>query len=256
MTRHTLLTLIILGLAGVFLGGCYSTPVPMPVRVYEAPTAERPKTLVVMLHGMGGDASYFERLGFIAQAREAGLGADIWAPEANYGYYRQRIFERRLKEDVIEPAKAKGYTRIWLVGLSLGGVGSVFYTHFYPHDLAGVVLLSPFLGYDDIVDEVTSYGGARRWTPQEPADMEHWRTLLWAWLKEYDQRRDELAPLYLAYGRRDPYMRGQSLLAQLLPDDRLFITEGQHSFPTFKRLWGMVLATVPFDPARAPDPQP
>ncbi|MGE5173202.1 MAG: hypothetical protein ACM3MD_05175 [Betaproteobacteria bacterium] len=46
---------------------------------------------------------------------------------AHMGYYLNGTVFTRLKEDVIEPAKARGYDQIWLVGNSLGGYGSISY---------------------------------------------------------------------------------------------------------------------------------
>ena len=50
----------------------------------------------------------------------------------------------RLKEDVINPAKEKGYTKIWLVGISLGGLGSLLYAMEHPSDIEGMLVLAPY----------------------------------------------------------------------------------------------------------------
>ncbi len=73
----------------------------------------------------------------------------------------------RLKADIINPAKAKGYEKFWLVGTSMGGLGALIHSRFYPEDAEGVFVISPFLGYDKIIGEIGSQGGLRQWEPGE-----------------------------------------------------------------------------------------
>ena len=81
------------------------------------------------------------------------------------GYYMDGSVFQRLKLDVIEPAKAKGYKKIWLVGNSMGGYGSVSYVRQYPRDIAGIVLLGPFLGDKKIIQEIPgNCGGLQQWS--------------------------------------------------------------------------------------------
>ena len=79
----------------------------------------------------------------------------------------------RLREDVIGPARSGGYSTIWLVGISLGGLGAGLYTGHYPGDVASLVLLAPFLGEAPIIEEIAAAGGVRTWNPGEMATSDY-----------------------------------------------------------------------------------
>jgi pimeloyl-ACP methyl ester carboxylesterase len=197
--------------------------------------------LLVFLPGLGGGAKLFERHGFVQAVRERGLEVDIVVPHAGYSYYYARNLVERLKTDVIDPARARGYDEIWLVGLSMGGLGAMLYVREHSADITGVVLLSPFMGRNSIVAEVEKAGGIRRWDPGTYDPDKEWQRLFWHWLKQYDERCGELPPVYLAYGRDDGFARAHKLLAAVLPPDRVRVAEGGHTLSTFKTLWGQVL---------------
>ncbi len=56
-------------------------------------------------------------------ARDAGLTADIVAADAHLGYYERRVVHIRIDEDVIAAGTRSGPRRVWLAGISLGGLG-------------------------------------------------------------------------------------------------------------------------------------
>ena len=89
-------------------------------------------------------------------------------------------------------------------------------------------------------------GGVRKWKPGDYDDGD-WQRLFWHWLKRYDQQQDRLPPIYLGYGDDDGYALGQGLLATILPPDHVIVIEGTHSVVTVKKLWAMMLDTVPFE---------
>jgi hypothetical protein len=47
--------------------------------------------------------------------------------------------------------------------------------------------------------------------------------------------------VYLAYGVQDDFAEADGLLAEVLPDDQVFFTEGGHDWPTWLRLWKSIL---------------
>jgi pimeloyl-ACP methyl ester carboxylesterase len=159
---------------------------------------------------------------------------------AHLGYYRNGSIMERLKQDVIEPAKKRGYDRIWLVGNSLGAYGAITYAARYPGDISGVVLLGAYAGDRGIIREIEQAGGLRAW---DPGTMENtdWERRLWSWLKHYGGRASEYPPVYLGYGRWDRFAYGQDLLATVLPADRVVVVAGGHDWPTWKKAWGLLL---------------
>ena len=123
------------------LSGCVlvrEATIPIPA-IYHDATSSDACTLLVYLPGNGDSPDAFAYNGLIISLRSQGLDATVVGVDAHLGYYSNNSLVARLKEDVIEPAKNRGFRNIWLVGNSLGGVGSLMYVKEYPNDIAGVV---------------------------------------------------------------------------------------------------------------------
>ena len=238
----------VLLLSTVILAGCMmSGKSPLETLSYQS-IPEKNKNLIVFLRGMGGTLNCpiaghkcFETEGFVEAVKKRGLPYDMVAPNAHFGYYEDRTLEERLTEDVIKPAKASGYEKIWLVGVSMGGFGSILYLKNHTEDITGVLTLGPFLGYQSIIDEISKAGGLKQWTPGPYDKDEDWQRMLWDWLKQYNGKLDGRPPIYLGIGDDDPYYVGQELLASYLPQDRVIVTDGGHRFSTFKKIWDIFL---------------
>ena len=229
----------------VMVGGC-SGKKPLETLQYESEPVHH-KGLVVFLQGMGGTTNCFiagnkcfAAEGFVEAVRTRGLPYDMVAPGAHFGYYKDRTLEERLRTDVILPAKARGYERIWLVGVSMGGLGSLLYLKQHPEDVDGVLTLGPFLGYDKIIDEIAAAGGVEQWQSGSFDRQDDWQRMMWQWLKERD-RQPDAAPIFLGFGANDPYVKAHRLLAGILPPQQVLEVDGGHSFSTFKRVWEIFL---------------
>jgi pimeloyl-ACP methyl ester carboxylesterase len=169
----------------------------------------------------------------------------------------------RLKQDVIDPARAKGYERIWLIGNSLGGFGSLSYVREYPNEIAGVVLLGPYLGERPLIKEIRHAGGLLRW---EPGDVllkskDGTEKHIWTWLKENGQpgqswagdkerpKKQGCVPkIFLGYGRYDRFAYAQDYLSTLLPPEQVIAIDGGHDWSTWKTLWTRFLDQNIFGP--------
>jgi pimeloyl-ACP methyl ester carboxylesterase len=242
------------GLAAL-LSSCWWIPreAVVPMRTVSHPgTAATGGDLIVFLPGRGDQPEDFERRGLLAAARAAGLRADILAVDAHLGYYQKRVIVDRLWEDVVLPARARGYRRLWFVGISLGGLGSLLLAQHHPDVPAGLFLLAPYLGEADLAREIESEGGLARWTGA--AGKDDFRGL-WGWLHGY-ATRDERPPLWLAYGESDRYAYGHRLLASTLPADRVLVTSGGHDWTAWKRLWSEFLARGALPGTMAAVPRP
>jgi pimeloyl-ACP methyl ester carboxylesterase len=242
------ITALIMVLSLSAAGCSYLAQQPLEIATYRTvPESER-RNLIVFIRALYGNHKTFEKEGFVAMVRAKGLRYDMVAPNAHMAYYYGRTLDKRLKEDVIEPARAAGYTNIWLVGVSLGGLGSLMYLLKYPEDsgITGIVLMAPFLGEREILNEIIQAGGVRKWEPGGYNEND-WQRLLWDWLKRYDQQQARLPPIYLGYGDNDSYAMGQRLLATILPRDHVIAIKGTHSVDTVKQIWAIMLDTVPFE---------
>jgi pimeloyl-ACP methyl ester carboxylesterase len=240
-------------LTGVFFSGCYSTTkVPIDTIRYDARDIKGLRMLFVFLHGNGDSNSVFDKEGFVEAVRSRGLPVDMISVDAHIGYYMNASIVTRLKEDVIDPARAKGYDRIWLIGNSLGGFGSLLYAREHPNEISGMVLLGPFLGERQIIKDIRHAGGLLLW---EPGDVllktkEDAEKHVWIWLKEHSQQGqfragDKDCPkgqgcvpkIYLGYGTNDRFTYAQDLLASLLPPENVEAIKGGHDWSTWKKLW-------------------
>jgi len=228
------------GLALLF-AACHPVPpatVPMRTVRWELPGSDR-SCLVVLLHGRGDRPEDFARHGFLARLRERGARCDAVAADAHLGYFQDRSVGRRLEEDVVAPARAAGYRQIWMVGISLGGLAALVHEREHPGEVAGMVLLAPYLGEGPAIDEVAAAGGAARWTPPASFAADDFVRPLWAYLKAAyatpGPRRP--APLYLGLGRSDRFGAAQRLLAALLPPERVTIVPGGHRWGPWEELW-------------------
>ncbi len=243
MDRLVLLNRILLlaGIAFSALAACMPR-VKTPVDTIAYPGLNGDKEcLVVLLPGRGDRVEVFERVGFISAARDAGLDADITAADLHIGYYYERNAMLRLHEDVIIPAQRAGYGQIWLVGISMGGMGALFHERDYPGHITGMVLMAPFLGEDQIIDEIAQAGGVLAWEPG-PVHEDDYQRVLWSWIQQYAREGQEKAPIILAYGTGDRLAASNSLFAGVLPPGSVYTAEGGHTWGTWLGLWERLLA--------------
>jgi len=141
--------------------GCLRTPPTVVPILSISATNENSSnnSLVIMLPGMGDRAEAFLTAGFLDAGDQWGF--DILAVDAHYGYYVERSLIPRLHEDIIIPARASGYERIWLLGVSMGGFGSLLYAEQHPEAIDGIILLAPYIGDPALANEIEAAGGLR-----------------------------------------------------------------------------------------------
>jgi pimeloyl-ACP methyl ester carboxylesterase len=236
-------TFIAIAVMALFLAGCVAAPtVPIASLSYQSDLGQRQRNLLVMLRGMGADYTIFEKEGIIDEIRRRGLPFDVVAPDAHLGYYQSYSIETRLKEDIIDPARRLGYERIWLVGFSMGGLGSMLYASRYPGDIHGVLLCSPFLGGSPIYEEIRLAGGVNAWSASVDDATDAGRSL-WTWIKNRD--RGIAPPIWLGYGESDGVIaEGALLLASVLPAEQVFTVPGSHNVATLKAVFLRHLDTL------------
>jgi pimeloyl-ACP methyl ester carboxylesterase len=221
--------------------GCAIQPAPtVPMeRLYYGSDDAKHRTLVVFLPGGGDLAKDFANKGWVRAMETRNIAMRAVAAGAYYGYYQQGSFIERLREDVIKPARAEGYDRIWLVGMSMGGWGSLLYAREHPEDIIGIVLLAPFIAPGKTIDEIYRAGGLDAWQPQ-PIEGEHDSRTAIKWLKDYRGGPGE-PRVYIGYGQRDRFARSIQLLRARLPAENIIEVIGGHEWTTWNKLWKMFL---------------
>src|SRR5688500_8110884 len=194
LLRWALISLGILTLAG-----CLSLPPasePIPIKELRAPSGAHDR-LVVVLPGRGDDLEMLENSGIASEIQRAVPGTDVLLVEATIGYYMEGRLVPRLHEEVILPARQRGYREIWLAGASMGGLGVLMYEHEHPSALTGLILMAPYMGRTSLQKEVRDAGGLASWNPgprpplltQENVSREEWRVVK-SWLETPRRTQD------------------------------------------------------------------
>jgi len=228
--------------AALGLCGCTNLlfPAPVPMRAVDYPATKAPaKCLVVFLPGMGDEAEDFSKHGLVQEVQRRALSIDVVAANATLGYYSRGIFPERLATDVLAPRTTRGYQEIWLIGNSMGGFGSLFYSRQHTPDVTGVLALSPYLGDDDLIDEIYAAGGLSKWKAPARVDKmtdDNYQRELWRWLQAVTNGKEPSPKLYLGFGDQDKLRHADELLAAAVPKDHLYRDPGAHEWDSWHRL--------------------
>jgi pimeloyl-ACP methyl ester carboxylesterase len=182
----------------------------------------------VLLPGLGESPSSFVKQGTVEQVVACQPKANIIGIDSHFAYFRNRSIVARLHEDIIVPARQAGIQRVWLLGISLGGMGSLLYWRQYPYELAGVVVMAPYLGE---WDELRVYLNDRDSYLESP-DKDFLE--LWDGLSNPPAAAPEIT---LAYGETDKFNQQQRWLAGLLDRDKVITAAGGHRWTVWKTLW-------------------
>jgi pimeloyl-ACP methyl ester carboxylesterase len=207
----------------------------LPQHEYLMNSENRSESLLVLLPGAGNRALDFETYGFIAEARQANFVADILTVDCDPRYFADLSIAQRIHDEVIIPAKARGYRSIWLGGISLGGFGSLIYAERYAKELSGLVLIAPYLGNKGTLAEIERGGGLERWEPG--AIDEHDERRLWKMIQQRGRDKSAGIPIKLLFGQADRFSRFHQTLASRIDASNVLIMAGGHDWQTWQSLW-------------------
>lgn len=239
---------------GLFLDACYFTRSPsrpIPALAFRNPRLESPRCLVVFLPGFLDTPDSYVENEFPRELIGSGAPCDMVGVDLHFRYYGQVGVADMVYEDVLQPAAARGYDEIWLVGISMGGLGALLTASQYPDAVDGIVLIAPFVGDEAVLREIEAAGGARTWSPREGLASEPWREdnytqKIWSWLRGYHTDPDGRPPLYIGWGTEDRLGSADRLLADLMPADHVVSEPGGHAWVTWRPIWRQMLGRVPF----------
>ena len=228
---RALLSLLLLGVSGC--AWMYAAPVPLHTESYAA-APKRASTLLVLMPGRGDSAGDWAAHGFVADLRAAGLMFDVVSTDATIGYYMKETIADRMRDDVLAPPRAQAYKQIWIVGASMGGLGSLIVASRLPGAVDRLVLLSPYLGPNSLIRDIEEAGGPVRWKPTDLSDPYQ---RIWQWLRKYAEPGAPMPPMFLGFARQEGMAPNHRLLAQLLPANRVFEVDGKHGWVAWRQLW-------------------
>ena len=258
VSTHTALVIAIRTLALfivlALIPSCYFTRSPsrpIPVLSFRNPRlAEGSHCLVVFIPGfLDSPDSYLDH-GFPQDLIGSDAPCDAVGVDLHFRYYSDVGVADILYEEVLQPATARGYDEIWLVGISMGGLGTLLTASQYSEYVDGIILLAPFVGDEGVLRTIESQGGAASWTPPAGTDASVWTAdnytaKIWSWLRGYHTHPESRPPLYIGWGVDDRLGAADRLLANLMPEDHVFSQPGGHNWATWRPLWRQVLSQVP-----------
>lgn len=216
-----------------FLAGCSfigSPAKPMPTET--APGAKPGKVLVVVLPGFAIDHDGMRDEGVAAAIQRGWPEADVILTGATFPYYRTGTLVQRLHEDVIVPARRRGYDEIWLAGGSMGGMGVLLYEQNFPGQMTGLLLMSPYLGGNDLFEEFRDAGGLHRWPPGDlgPIDGENYQRHVWKMIQGWRDNPKLARRVWLVCGYEDSLFSDAKVLANEIPKGQAIFGPGGHDW--------------------------
>lgn len=191
-------------------------------------------TLLILLPGAYDRPEDYITHGFPDHVHAQGAAIDLTLVESDLSGVADGSLAHRLHAQVVAPARAKGYRRIVLGGISIGALTSLVHADHYPDAVDALVLLAPYPGNRTITQEIARAGGITRWQAGDlaPSDDEKrgWRAL---------QRLARRSParVWLGYGQDDRFAPGLAMMAEALPPQRVHTLPGGHDWPTWVALW-------------------
>lgn len=220
----------------LLLGACAGVNLkePMPSILVPAPVAAGLHPLVIVLPGRYDSLHDLETAGIAQAIQHSWPVADVLLVGATPAYYQDGGLVRRLREQVIEPARRKGYREIWLSGASQGGMGSLFYEYAYPHEVAGLVLFAPYMGDPDLIRGIAAAGGPAQWQPPlpKPAAMNlgNYQVETWRVIHQWSIDPARTERVWLACGSRDDFLSAAKMIAARLPAGHFIEPPGGHKW--------------------------
>jgi hypothetical protein len=232
-TGQRLVSIAALLVALLLCASCSWVP-SEPLQVVNIPARSQPaQRLVIVLPGLGEDMADLRRSGIAAAIQRGMPQADVTLALASVRYYLDGGMPRRVHEQVVLPARQRGYREILMAGASMGGGGVTLYELAYPGEMAGLVLFAPWMGPESLLEEIQQAGGLTRWNPGPPPDdisgfaiaREQWR-MIQTWTREPARARN----VWLVCGTQDSLLPASELLAEALPADHYFKNAGIHDW--------------------------
>ena len=203
-----------------------------------ATAGQRAPALLVMLAGAYDRAQDFVDHGFDRACRESRQTLDLCFVTTRLDAVADGRIATLLHQQLIAPARAAGYGRLLLGGISIGGQVALIHQDEYPDSIDALALIAPYPGNRMITGELSRAGGLMDWRPPslgaEQGELRAWRSL----------RRSALGdgpPVWLGYGEQDRFAGAHRMMGAALDPQAVVALPGAHDWPTWKNLWNNYL---------------
>jgi pimeloyl-ACP methyl ester carboxylesterase len=209
----------------------------MRTLIHRAEGPDGTAVLLALLSGSFSEPEDFVREGFPAAVRDHGIDAEIVMAEVRAAWFADGSVVRRIREAVVLPAQARGRSRIWLAGISLGALAALSYAARHEDDIEGIVLISPYPATRDVLREMDDAGGLGQWHPVIPPEGDLEREA-WLWLAA---SRDGHPPVHCYFSSGDRFAPGQRRMAEAVAPERVREMPGGHDWSAWRALWAEFL---------------
>lgn len=209
---------------------------------FVGPSDTPDRILLILLPGADMTAQDFTDYDFIGPVQRKAEAVDILCVDSSVDLYLDNTIVDELH--ILILAVSRPRRKLWLAGISLGGMGALLYARAHPGTVEGIILLSPYLGARGIVAEVDTSGGLDKWSKVPDEDQSPDRVFL-RWLA--NACHDSAKPsLHLGYGTSDRFVDAHKMLANSLLPTQVTAMEGGHDWPTWQALWRDIIESDPF----------
>ncbi len=199
---------------------------------------DRPTVVLALLAGSLSQPEDLVREGFPDAVREHGIDAELVMGETRAAWFADGSMVGRIEDAMVAPARNRGRSRIWLAGISLGGLAAICYAARHEDVLEGIALISPYPATRATLREIEAAGGPGEWRPEIPPEGDLEREA-WRWLSEGGARR---ATVHCYIASNDRFVDGQRRMAATLDPANVRELPGGHDWTAWRSLWNEFLA--------------
>lgn len=200
-------------------------------------TTPEASELIVLLPGAYMTPEDYLAAGFFNAVAASGLALDVITVAFDLESISAGEALPALQEHILTPARGQGYRRIWLGGISLGGLLSLCHVADNPGCVDGLCLLAPYPGSRLTINAIDRAGGLETWQP-EAGQLDDPEFRMWRWL----QKPPADFPVFAGYGRDDRFAKGMQRIAERFPAADRLAVPGGHDWPAWQLLWEHFLA--------------
>jgi len=191
--------------------------------------------MIVMLPGAAMAPEALFDAGFARAIAQRSLPLDLLAVDIDgLGLDAVHSWDA-LQSRVLTPARERG-ARVWLGGISLGGLVAMAHLAARPGVADGLCLLAPYPGSRPSVNVIERAGGVDRWQPTE-ADLHDPELRVWRWL----QRLPTGLPVFIGHGTEDRFADRIQRVAERFPTASRHTVAGGHDWDAWSPLWARFL---------------
>lgn len=196
--------------------------------------------LLVMLPGVAMRPEEVFDAGFARAIERRGLPLDLLAVDiSGVGLDAVDTWDA-LQNGILTPARERG-ARVWLGGISLGGMVAMAHVAARPGVADGLCLLAPYPGSRPSVNLIERAGGPEHWQPSE-ADLRDPELRVWQWL----QRPPPELPVFIGHGTEDRFAARIQRVAECFPPASRHTVTGGHDWAAWLPLWEKFLDSGDF----------